>query len=491
MKKAVFLLLSLFSSCLVVAQGVSNRWVFGYACCQPAFGGTDIDFSGGSPNIILQQRYMNFYETNGVISDRNGNLLFASNGIYVANALDDTMQNGLGLNPCLYTTQMTSHGLALPQGNLVIPFPDDSMKYYLFHESCDVIGATFATLNLYYSVIDMSLDGGLGAVIQKNTVLLNDSLVEGRIVGVKHANGRDWWVMVHQLNTGNMFKYLVTPQGISGPTIQSIGVPRDIWFGQAVFNPQGTKFAYYEPYGDLDVCDFDRCSGLFSNIIHVDINDSAPGGGAAFSSSGRYLYLSSEKYVYQFDMFSPNIDSSRLVVGVYDGYRESGVYQNFYLAALAPNNKIYINTGNSSKYFHVINYPDSASLACGFVQRGMSLPRWDAFTMPNFPNYFLGPDPLTVCDTINAIQNPITSPVESFSLFPNPVREQMYINHSLKEPVLKVSIINTLGQFESVQFIQINNGEYLQIDLSSFASGVYYVQMKTAKQVVTRKIVKE
>ncbi|MCX6897052.1 MAG: hypothetical protein NTZ16_16510, partial [Verrucomicrobia bacterium] len=287
-----FVLILFFGIPLVHGQGVSNKWIMGYSCCQPDFGGVDIDFNLGIPNIILHDRYMGFTETVGSISDVNGNLLFYSNGIYVANALDDTMQNGTGINPGAYVNSRPTYGLAIPQGNLVIPIPGDSTKYYLFHQTDDDYHFTNVSLYLYYSIIDMSLDGGLGAVVQKNTVLLNDSLIPGRITACKHANGRDWWLVVHQYNTGMVFKYLITPQGISGPTMQDFYTPRDIWFGQALFSNQGTKFAYYEPYGDLDIFDFNRCTGDFINFVHIDIDDSAGIGGAAFSASGRYLYLS-------------------------------------------------------------------------------------------------------------------------------------------------------------------------------------------------------
>ncbi len=106
-------------------------------------------------------------ETNGQICDDVGNPLFASNGIYISNALDDTMLNGGGLNPSAYTTSQSTYGLHIPQANLVLPMPGDSTKYYLIHSTSDDMNNTFATYYLYYSIIDMALDGGLGGVIQK------------------------------------------------------------------------------------------------------------------------------------------------------------------------------------------------------------------------------------------------------------------------------------------------------------------------------------
>ncbi len=489
MKKIVFLFFILTGE--LFAQGLSNRWVFGYSCCAGNFGGTDLNFSSDTVQVIPIQRYMNINCTVGSMSNRNGDLLFLSNGIYIANALDDTMQNGSGINPASYTTSRNQWGLALPQGNLVIPFPEDSTKYYLFHETCDDVGGTYASLFLYYSIIDMTLDGGLGAVIQKNTVLLNDSLVEGRLTACKHANGRDWWLVVHQYNTGMVYKYLISPQGISGPTMQALFTPRDVWFGQALFSPQGDKFAYYEPYGDLDIFDFDRCTGDFLNFIHIDINDSAGIGGAAFSSTGRYLYLSSMNYIYQFDMGASNIDSSKIVVGIYDGYQYQGLYQNFYLSALAPDGKIYINCGDGSKYYHVISSPDSAGLACDFVQRGLPLPRWNAFTIPNYPNYFLGAEGGTVCDSLATGISNIKSPIETFSVFPNPVQDFVFVNQSSKEPIVEISIVNSLGQTKTTQFVSLNAGQYLEVNMTGFAAGIYFLQMRTAKKNVMQKVIKQ
>ena len=46
---------------------------------------------------------MEFYATNAVMSDKSGNLLFYTNGVYIANVNNDTMLNGAGLNPGPFT----------------------------------------------------------------------------------------------------------------------------------------------------------------------------------------------------------------------------------------------------------------------------------------------------------------------------------------------------------------------------------------------------
>lgn len=380
-------------------QGINNKWMFGYDCCSGNYSTMIVDFSTGNFDVTVTPTQMSFSETNSVTCDSSGNLLFYSNGAYIANALHDTMLNGSGLNPGTFTTNHAHYGLTLPQGNLVIPIPGETSKYYLFHETSDDPGVTYATYYLYYSIVDMTLDGGLGGVLQKNTILLSDTLVEGRLTATKHANGRDWWLISHKLYSGKMFKFLITPIGIQSSIVQDLITWRDSYFGQAVFSMQGNKFAYYEPFGDLDIWDFDRCTGNFSNLIHIDINDSMPTGGVAFSPSGRFLYVSSTDYIYQFDMSSSNIATSKITVGVYDETGDPNS-ANFYLSHLALDGKIYINCANSSKLMHVINSPDSLGTACDFCQHCITLPGKNAFTMPNHPNYFLGEEIGMVCDSL-------------------------------------------------------------------------------------------
>ena len=401
------ILLNLFFSSKCLPQGVNNLWLMGYGNPGgPPGGGITLDFQSSVLNINNVSRIMNFGATNGVISNSSGNLLFASNGCFIMNSNNDTMLNGSGLNPGTYTYFQNNNnfGLDIPQGNLIIPFPGDSNKYYLFHETSDDYGQTFCPLYLYYSVVDINLDGGLGEVTSKNIVLLNDFLVQGKLNACIHANGRDWWLIVHQYNSNLFYKYLITPNGILGPDMQFIGEIRGNTSSNCSFSPDGNLFAYYDPYdGDLDLFDFDRCSGNLYSKTHVDINDSATLGGAAFSPNSQVLYISSQRYVYQFDVTSSNIANTMKTVATYDGYFSPypPFSTLFFMPELAPDGKIYINSPSSVMDLHVINNPDSLGASCNFCQHCIHLPAYNGFTIPNHPNYFLGPKAGTVCDSLS------------------------------------------------------------------------------------------
>ena len=488
MKKIMLLISFCFVILSSFGQGITNLWLMGYDCCDTIDNPMNFEFSSGSLVITPVPRKMNINATVGQICDRNGNLLFYSNGVYVSTSLDDTMQNGSGLNPSFFTTAHTRLGLTLPQANLVLPSPGDSLKYYLFHQTIDDPD-TYASLHLFYSIIDLAYNNGLGAVTQKNILLVNDSLIPGHMTACKHANGRDWWVICPQFHSGNVYKFLLTPSGLQGPFIQDLITWRDIGPGQALFNQQGTKFAHYNPYEDLDIWDFDRCTGDFTNQVHIGINDTAYAAGAAFSPSGRYLYLSSMNYIYQFDLAASNIDSSRVTVGVYDGFRTYGFYANFYLMSLAPDGKIYTNCGNSTTVLHVINYPDSAGLACGFCQHCLDLTFFNAFTIPNFPNYFLGAEGGTVCDSLPTSITSVTKPLEEFSVFPNPAQTEVYLTLS-KQKVRSAEVYNSYGQrIECTS--ELIKDEYIRFDVSALQSGVYYIEIVSDKRKQVKMFVKE
>ncbi len=450
-----------------------------------------MDFRSGSLVISSVLRHFNFAETNGQFCDSAGNILFYSNGIYISNANDDTMLNGSGLNPSDYTTAHSLYGLHIPQANLVIPIPGDPTKYYLFHETSDDRFNTYATFYLYYSIIDMTLDGGLGGVVQKNTVLLHDSFVEGELTACKHANGRDWWLISHKWQSDTSFRFLITTNGIQGPWVDDLITWRNNYFGQVVFSPDGSKYVYYEPYGDLDIWDFDRCTGVFSNLIHVDINDSMGAGGAAFSKNGKHLYVSSVNYVYQFDMQATDVPGSMMTVAVYDGFfNGSGFPTQFYQMLLAPDDKIYINSPSGVYDYHVINYPDSAGLACDIQQHAIHLPGYSV-SLPNHPNYFLGAENGSVCDSLTNEVPTISSSVQSFNLFPNPARSILYITQTNKDLIKSISIFNSIGQKQIINYSSIKNGEYMEVNVSSLSSGIYFLKMMSDKQKVVKRFVKE
>jgi len=475
-----------------LAQGVNNFFLMGYSNdAGLPLGGTNIDFNSGTPDIYYQYRDIGFSRANANISDSNGNVLFSTNGAWVADAFGDTMQNGTGLSPSFYTS-LYPEGLHVCQTALIIPAPDEEARYLIFHCTIDDPIDRF-TRYLYFTEVDMLLNNGLGAVLTKNNILLEDELNVGKITAVRHANGRDWWVSCIRLNTNVHIRFLVTPVGIEGPFEQSIGVVRHRDSGQVCFSPNGDKFAYY--YGwyedDLEIFDFDRCTGLLSNPVHIAIDDYNQMGGVAFSPSGQFLYVSSVLDVYQYDVTVADIAGSMVHLGTWDGfYSPSQPFATvFDIAQLALDGKIYISTGNSTFHLHVINEPDLPGLACGFQQHAVELPTYNFNSLPNHPNYHLGPVDGSVCDSlgINTAMNELAVQA-AVNAYPNPANDRFAICYAAQPTVGLLEVLDVAGRVvykaRLPQWSTIHN-----VQFEHPSAGMYHCRLHWGGQVASVRVI--
>lgn len=475
----------------VSGQGVNTLWLGGYDSADGIpWGGSNIDFNSGSPIISYQYRNMDFSKTNCNIADSMGNLLFATNGQYVMDAAGDTMINGADLNPGLYTSSAWPY-LNIYQANFIIPKPGSSTNYYLFHNTIDSLSTVYSD-KFYYSEIDISLNGGVGEVIQKNVILYNQPYNPGKIHGVKHGNGRDWWVYIHGIDNNDFLRFLVTPYGIDGPYTQAIGIARPIDNGIVNISPNGAQLAYYWGQTDLDIFDIDRCSGLLSNHVHVPIMDTDVQGGVAFSPSGRYLYVTSVFDAYQFDLDAVDIAMSQVVVAQWDStYSPSPPFATiFENALLAPDGKIYVSTGNSTDKLHVINYPDSAGVSCDFDQNGITLPTYWLNSLPNHPNFFLGELTGSPCDSIPT--NIVSAVTEDllFTIHPNPSSGAFQLSYSAQSVAGTIEVYDVNSRLILQQALAPWS-QVAHVNMTGMESGMYLCRATFGNSVITRRIMLE
>jgi hypothetical protein len=405
------------------------------------------------------------------------------------NKLHLPMQGIDTLSPDWSTQNYFDQGSLANQEVLIVPQPADNNKYYIF--SCAHFPfnnlSLDQTFKLQYSVIDMSLNGGLGACTQANVTLINDTLRNGGLTVCRHANGRDWWLPVKQWNNNKFYMLLITPNGIQNMGEQALGDTTCKvvdWSGQTAFSPDGHWYANIDARSDLNLYAFDRCSGTFTSSLHVAINDSLTFfGSVAFSQSSKILYYSNIKRIYQLNLDTVDILASKRIVSIYDGFYDpstGGTYFKTYFGYswLAPNGKIYLCTARGTKYFHVINSPDSLGQACDVQQHSLFLNCYNAYTTPNHYNYFLGAEQGSVCDTILTASAPSSLGRAGGGLVnPNPANTSFYFNYQLKEHAI-LQVYNSSGAIVHTQTLYSWFG-YVEIDCSTWASGVYHLQVLT------------
>jgi hypothetical protein len=482
--KIIFITVSIYcNNCF--AQGLINNYYFGYL----SWPSVNMDFPNNIPSTHIDSSIaLSFMYTHANISDTSGNILFYTNGVTVADANNDSMSNGTGLNPCAYTTQVQYLGLSITQADLILPDPANSNEYYLIHQSIGNL-SNYTNSTLYYSKINMLLNNGLGDVTVKNVALFNDTLWPGGVTACKHANGRDWWIIALQAHFPTYFIFLLTPYGIVYHSTQTIGNRWD--GGQTAFSPNGNYYAIREGGKNFQIFDFDRCNGVFSNARVVAVDSGVWGIGICFSPDSKLVYATSAFHVYQAKLDSVNLISSIDTVAVWDStYNPSApIATTFECMQIGPDGKIYMTTVWATPNLHVIDFPDSVGAACSVQQHAIALPTTNGNTIPNFVNYFLGPEVGSICDSLGlGIADDIIHDFK-FIIQPNPIADKiLYCKYMLPQnkPGL-LEVIDLTGRvLLKTPLPEWSTEQHIKMNLTA---GMYEVKITSNRQQVVQKII--
>ncbi len=270
----------------------NSTWVFGK--------NVGMDFKQTPPRTFHGQ--VNSDEGCASVADPvTGELLFYTEGISCWNRNNMAMPNGRGLlgNRLRGTTA---------QGACIVPFVDSPGKYYLFSLSND--GSYDSTGYLYYSVVDMSLNNGLGDIeANRKNILIDSGLSEGMIA--VPGNNCDVWLIVHTYDDPVFKAYHITSAGLDPvPVLSAAGYQisgREAYhIGQMAISPARDMIAvtsYHYHYGTFHgnpipppnrkllgalVCRFDPNTGQASDAIQLE-NQACYGIG--FSPDNSKLYV--------------------------------------------------------------------------------------------------------------------------------------------------------------------------------------------------------
>jgi WD40 repeat protein len=352
------LLLALFAltffSQAARAQRPTDKWYFGRQA--------GLDFSSGTPTALLDGA-MTTYEGCATATTKRGELLFYTDGQTVWNRQHQPMPGGRHLMGSGSSTQSA----------LIVPDPGSGNIFYIF-----TVAAQGSPDGLRYSVVDMTRADGLGDVPRANILLITP--VAEKLAAVRHANGRDVWVVAHRWNSNAFVSYLVTADGVSSgkPLLSNVGAmnagPGGNAIGALKFSPNGTKLAaaLWRENNKFEVYDFDRSTGKVSNAR--SFGPYAEAYGVEFSPDGNLLYGScngntkdkkvaaaSETQLVQFDLKTGKAS-------------QVGRSSNHKLGALqrGPDGKIYVAREDNS-FLGVIEQPNTSGAACQYVDDGLKL----------------------------------------------------------------------------------------------------------------------
>lgn len=472
------------------SQKYDNTWLMGYY--YSSFTNvTGLDFYFGNPVSVGFAPPFNFFSTGGAcMSDANGDLLFYTNGCQVANFNNQLLPNSNLFNN--YAPQNYTSVCDLWQSVISLPYPDQPGKFILMHYNYYTGSAPYGVSRLFYSVVDMNANGGTGEMTTKNMQVFQDSLIDSFLHATKHANGRDWWVITHQRSTNAFHLTLVTPAGPTQHFVQNTGpaVPRfDIGEGQAEFSPDGSMFGFvHNRFNSFYLFDFDRCSGTISFRDSVHITQSNPNEwplwGGTFSPNSQYFYANTQKRILQYDVLAPSLAASEKLVGVDDGTGNP-----IFRPRPGPNGKLYYIGWGSETNLSVINNPDLADILCDFQQHSVQLTSYHGTSIPDFPNYRLGPLIGSSCDTLTSINELLDDSYYDITISPNPNNGIFTISYGLQaDRSGKLRVLDINGKEVYLRSLPIYSISQ-QMELDFLASGIYYLQIVSGKNSESKKFV--
>lgn len=390
MKLLCTLLLALSISC-AYGQNLNrwNQWYFGF--------NAGLDFNSGTPVPILTGQ-IGTPEGSASIADKNtGQLLFYTDGVRVYNSNNAVMANSYPLGGYPSTTQAAT----------IIQKPGSNTLFYVF--TIDTQAGTYynpGNGGLAVSVVDMALNGGLGGIALRDSIILTPTAE--KCATTLACNGSDVWVVVHKWNSDAFYSYLVTDHGIMPPVISHAGI---YMYGAQVggenaeaigymhISHNGKKLALNSTYKQslVQFCDFDNITGIVSNAF-IDSNfvNVASPYGLCFSPDDSKLYVTSNGFslpeLLQYNMLAGSgaaIIASRTLLNPNTTNTTLGAIQQ------GPDGKLYV-ARSSDDTLGVITNPNALGLACNYIPNGQSLGgKNSSMGLPQIVNYDFIPKPDT------------------------------------------------------------------------------------------------
>lgn len=386
MKKRILLFGFILITYSCFSQKEAYNWYFGEKAA--------VDFRTGAP-VSVNGSDMIARQGCATLSDKDGNLLFYCSGNRVWNRLNQPMSNG----DDLYGSAATS------QPAIAFEVPGSPDSYYLItignvqHPGC------------YYSIINMSSNGGLGGVMysKKNVFIPGTEDIRNVVMAFEHANHKAYWLILRSLSRDNkLLSYLIDENGVKGDPIISTALKSHTESNSeciSKISPDGKFYCYsvndgtteapaiYELYTFNNVNG--KLTGLFNFAAYKDKDYKCYG--IEFSPDSKFLYTSiiagsAPTYTQGIVQFKMNHIGSQMEFenAATIVYHED-IVNEYCNLQLGPDGKIYVANDNSknSRFLSLIKYPNRMGASCEFQKDTIKLMGGSStFGLPIFaPSY--------------------------------------------------------------------------------------------------------
>ncbi len=373
----VFIFLFNFFGIIISAQNQANIWYYG------KFSG--LDFNSGNPVVT----FSNFYTTHGsaVESDSSGELLLYSDGQKLFNR---------DMNPMLNGDSLVGDDYACTQRVLIVKKPESNNIYYAFFVGRGDYTSS-SKYGLWYDIIDMNGDNGLGEVIEKNIFVNSAWDAQDKLFALKQANNKDLWIITRKSIENKFAVFSLTKNGFNTTPVLSdatfLSHPQNTFGYLKVSYDKKYLFSNYDqspPYF-FEVGRFNDTTGEVSILYYLTKLDSLgrilQPFGIEFSPDSRWVYISfinrdKNIEIYQYDMSlvenQMQFDQSAVLINIGKGMG----------LQLARDGRIYCS-GKVDFVLHtsVINKPWIRGTGCDYVEDAINMNGGEVYHC--FPNILL------------------------------------------------------------------------------------------------------
>lgn len=460
--KKLLLVSFIFFSLTLFAQKEANFWYFGQ--------NAGLDFTSGTPTV-LNDGQLSTLEGCSTISDKDGNLLFYSDGTTVWNKDHQIMR---------YTSGALANDLrgnpSSTQSALVVPNPENTNLYYIF--TVGAFGGASGGPGFNYYTVDISK--GSGGEIIGGPIDLSNGLANAWSEKVTAVQGEDCttiWIL--SMVRSSIYAYKIDKNGVdTTPVISFVNYNLNDRRGYFKVSPDGTKLAVADynagnsgtgfslGNSNLVLYDFDTKGGGVdpTGIFLVSANTDGAPYGIEFSQQSSKLYVSTHdgtnNKVYQYDITSSDIRGTKTLVHQQTGYR--GALQ------LGPDGKIYATVPVSypigTAFLDVINKPDADPADVDYQEDAINLggPLSTQGLPPFIQSFFA---PVNIVDDVTG--DVLSSKKQTFCIGES---------YTLKAGIIEAGATYTWEKGGTV----IGNQATLTVDNTNHGSGVYTLKIDLA-----------
>ncbi len=269
------------SSSVMYGQGQARNWYFGV--------NMGLNFTSSPPTLLTggikfsDPNYTNIggynVESSTTVSDADGNYLFSTNGKYI-------FDGGLARQSTLLSTTSDA-----AQGNLVMPVPGTTDKYYVvtvdaITTACNSFADGGNSNGARYRTFTISGTGAGNITNISSETTINTNSTEAQVAVPKTDGSGDYWWIMHERGSNNFKVYSVTATGFTLSNTYALGPNFTSCDYTAVLKSNNCYTKIALAFGG-QVTLFDFANGVMSNALPITV----PGAyGIEFSPNGNYLF---------------------------------------------------------------------------------------------------------------------------------------------------------------------------------------------------------